>query len=125
MVTRYKLFASLLLAAVLGGCTSITPAGPAVYVRNQNGLYPVSFTWETNQRSLRADSTRQYEVILGGWSAYLSIQELGVLTQRLIYYKPDLIVTFDGAAEPIRRWLARSAMSRATPNWWRTSARSP
>ena len=66
MVTRYKLFASLILAAVLGGCTSITPAGPAVYVRNQNGLYPVSFTWETNQRSLRADSVKP--VIQVGYS---------------------------------------------------------
>ncbi len=51
-----KIFALLLLPALLTGCSSIINLTPSVYPRDSSGVYRLEAEWISNRQAIRADS---------------------------------------------------------------------
>jgi hypothetical protein len=58
-----KIFALLLLPALLTGCSSITNLTPSRYPRDPSGVYRFEAQWRSNRQAIREDSFKPLVVI--------------------------------------------------------------
>jgi hypothetical protein len=81
-----KLFALLLLPALLAGCTtSITNLAPSRYPRDPSGYYRVEAAWYSRREVIRPDSFKPLVVV--GFETY-PMRRVPVVTDRWEAYIP-------------------------------------